>query len=203
MMGIRFYCPNGHKLNVKAHLAGRRGICPYCGTRLLIPLKSTRPSSKEDAEKKQGTAPNSQAFVPDSQVFGFDSQAIAPNSIGNLNDYSAFFDDKEQSGNVADAESLTIDFVAIDEENGENDEETAEQSETAKSIYESALDDPNAVWYVQLPDGQRFGPATSPILQSWIAEKRISPNMLVWREDWNNWVDASLVFPEIKEMFQK
>jgi len=195
-MGIRFYCPNGHKLNVKAHLAGRRGICPYCGTRLLIPLKSTRSSSKEDAGKKEGLAPD-QAFV-------LDSQTVAPNSSGNLNDYRVFFDDKEQQNeNAAATESLAIDFIAIDEENGENDEETAEQSETAKSIYESALDDPNAVWYVQLPDGQRFGPATSPILKSWIAEKRISPNMLVWREDWNNWVDASLVFPEIKEMFQK
>ena len=46
-MGIRFYCPNGHKLNVKAFQAGRQGICPYCGTSVQIPLESTRPSSKE------------------------------------------------------------------------------------------------------------------------------------------------------------
>ena len=30
-MGIRFFCPNGHKLNVKEFQAGRRGICPFCG----------------------------------------------------------------------------------------------------------------------------------------------------------------------------
>ncbi len=46
-MGIRFYCPNGHKLNVKEFQAGRRGICPYCGAKVRIPLESTRPSSKE------------------------------------------------------------------------------------------------------------------------------------------------------------
>jgi len=46
-MGIRFYCPNGHKLNVKAFQAGRRGICPYCGVSVLIPLESTRPPSKQ------------------------------------------------------------------------------------------------------------------------------------------------------------
>jgi hypothetical protein len=46
-MGIRFYCPNGHKLNVKAFQAGRQGICPYCGVSVQIPLESTRPSSKE------------------------------------------------------------------------------------------------------------------------------------------------------------
>ncbi len=36
-MGIRFACPNGHKLNVKEHLAGKRGICPSCGAKFLIP----------------------------------------------------------------------------------------------------------------------------------------------------------------------
>jgi hypothetical protein len=40
-MGIRFLCPNGHKLNVKSFLAGRRGICPHCGERFYIPNQST------------------------------------------------------------------------------------------------------------------------------------------------------------------
>ena len=41
-MGIKFFCPNGHKLNVKAFLAGKRGICPDCGVKFSIPLESTR-----------------------------------------------------------------------------------------------------------------------------------------------------------------
>jgi hypothetical protein len=36
-MGIRFSCPNGHKLNVKDHLAGKRGVCPACGAKFVIP----------------------------------------------------------------------------------------------------------------------------------------------------------------------
>lgn len=36
-MGIRFTCPNGHKLHVKAFLAGKRGVCPQCGAKILIP----------------------------------------------------------------------------------------------------------------------------------------------------------------------
>jgi hypothetical protein len=39
-MGIRFLCPNGHKLNVKADLAGRRAICPTCGAKLVVPSVS-------------------------------------------------------------------------------------------------------------------------------------------------------------------
>ena len=40
-MGIRFLCPNGHKLNVKADLAGKRASCPECGAKLVIPSAST------------------------------------------------------------------------------------------------------------------------------------------------------------------
>jgi hypothetical protein len=39
-MGIRFLCPNGHKLHVKSFLAGRRGICPQCGERFYVPTQS-------------------------------------------------------------------------------------------------------------------------------------------------------------------
>ncbi|MDR1491549.1 MAG: DUF4339 domain-containing protein [Planctomycetaceae bacterium] len=183
-MGIRFYCPNGHKLNVKSHLAGRRGICPYCGTRLLIPLKSTRPSTKEENEMKHG---------------------LAANNGGNLNEFPVFFDDRESNVKNATPEPQSIDFTAIDDDNdndvGGANSMIANQSETAKSMFETALDDPNAVWYIQLPDGQRFGPATSPIIKTWIVEKRISPSMLVWREGWKDWVEAGIAFPEVKQIF--
>lgn len=36
-MGIRFHCPNGHRLNVKSELAGKKAICPDCGARLVVP----------------------------------------------------------------------------------------------------------------------------------------------------------------------
>lgn len=39
-MGIRFLCPNGHRLNVKSHLAGMRGICPDCDARFIIPAEN-------------------------------------------------------------------------------------------------------------------------------------------------------------------
>lgn len=39
-MGIRFSCPNGHKLNVKTFLAGKRAICPDCGAKVIVPNES-------------------------------------------------------------------------------------------------------------------------------------------------------------------
>jgi len=39
-MGIRFECPNGHRLHVKQFLAGKRGICPECDARFIVPAAS-------------------------------------------------------------------------------------------------------------------------------------------------------------------
>ncbi|HEY1786473.1 MAG TPA: hypothetical protein VGG30_13015 [Pirellulales bacterium] len=39
-MGIKFTCPNGHKLNVKPFLAGKRAVCPKCGVKMRIPMES-------------------------------------------------------------------------------------------------------------------------------------------------------------------
>jgi hypothetical protein len=50
-MGIKFHCPNGHKLNVKAFLAGKRGICPKCGTKMLIPTASEPGLVDSDVEE--------------------------------------------------------------------------------------------------------------------------------------------------------
>jgi hypothetical protein len=36
-MGIRLHCPNGHKVHVKSFLAGKRGVCPQCGSKFDIP----------------------------------------------------------------------------------------------------------------------------------------------------------------------
>ncbi|MDA1051340.1 MAG: DUF4339 domain-containing protein [Planctomycetota bacterium] len=58
-MGIRFYCPDcGRRLNIKAFLAGKRGICPHCDSRVLIPLESQLPP---DAPKHRPTTVGSPA----------------------------------------------------------------------------------------------------------------------------------------------
>ncbi len=45
-MGIRVVCPNGHKLNVKSFLAGKRGVCPHCGAKFDIPAKKADSSEE-------------------------------------------------------------------------------------------------------------------------------------------------------------
>lgn len=61
-MGIKFRCPNGHKLNVKNHQAGKKGYCPKCKSQVNIPLKSTRKGKAErEAER---LAAEGQVAVP-------------------------------------------------------------------------------------------------------------------------------------------
>lgn len=36
-MGIRFHCPNGHKIHVKAEYAGKKAKCPHCSVKLVVP----------------------------------------------------------------------------------------------------------------------------------------------------------------------
>ena len=137
-MGIRFYCPNGHKLNVKEFQAGLKGICPYCGVKIQIPTESTRPSSKAEKEAPAGDVPAAQ-------------QAAPP------------------------------------------DKPPPEAAEPADPLVEAG----DAVWYVRPPGGGQFGPAGPDVMKTWIAEGRVSPDCLVWREGWGDWREASQVFPPL------
>lgn len=55
-MGIRFECPNGHKLHVKSFLAGKRGICPDCGAKFVIPAGSNGHEVPERVQSAVGAA---------------------------------------------------------------------------------------------------------------------------------------------------
>ena len=49
-MGIKFVCPNGHKLNVKSFLEGKRAICPKCGARVVVPSQESLPADAGGTE---------------------------------------------------------------------------------------------------------------------------------------------------------
>ena len=57
-MGVRFECPAGHKLHVKTELAGKRGICPECGAKFIVPS-----FSGERVAEDNGAATNSTVMV--------------------------------------------------------------------------------------------------------------------------------------------
>lgn len=147
-MGIRFYCPNGHKMNVKDFQAGKTGICPVCDVKMPIPLESTRPSSRQE----QSPSPTTITQQPPIPV------------LPNLNTES------DSSAAMVFSTSPEADPLA----------------ETA-----------NVVWYVRPFGGGQFGPATTDVFRDWLAEGRLSPDSLVWREGWSVWKEAGEVFPQL------
>lgn len=59
-MGVRFQCPQGHKLHVKAELAGKRGVCPECGVRFIVPSFS---GGRAEVAGGAATAPSGDSIV--------------------------------------------------------------------------------------------------------------------------------------------
>lgn len=221
-MGIRFYCPNGHKLHVKAFQAGMRGICPYCGAKVQIPLQSTRVSTKlqraqrrqlagdravrQAAESERCDEPDSQRdpipSSPTSQPFEFgltNESSPANNSQAEPGSgYRSFpspLTEEEVGVSLVSAQNVTVppDTVAAANSTQSGSEGGAFSSEPGDTD-DAALANVDTVWYVRPPSGGQFGPATGDIMRQWLQEGRITPDTLVWREGWRDWREARGVF---------
>jgi GYF domain 2 len=181
-MGIRFYCPNGHKLHVKAFQAGERGICPHCGVSLQIPGQSTRASSRDLRVRRDAPA----------AAKGSDTVTLIENDI---NDSGGPGPAAAAAGNAAPAPASRQPSPPIV---AEGSVPPPSSVPTAPGAQEDPLAGPEeVVWYVRVPSGGQFGPATPEIMRGWIAEGRVSPDSLVWREGWRDWREAAQVFPQL------
>lgn len=81
-MGIVAFCPQGHRVKVKDHLAGRKGICPECGTSFRIPRESQAappaPAAGPAAMPSPGPdAPLSAGGLPLARVVSLDGELAA------------------------------------------------------------------------------------------------------------------------------
>lgn len=169
-MGIRFHCSEcGHKMNVKAFLAGRKGLCPYCGASIRIPTESTRPAS-------QPTDPPSPEREP---------RPTDPRSAAS-------------PGAEGGAVSTPVPASTPQALSGHGTPSPPAPSPPAASAATDPLaESPDAAWYVRPPAGGQYGPATGPVMQTWIDEGRVSPDCLVWREGWRDWQEARSVLPQL------
>lgn len=183
-MGIKFLCPHGHKLNVKSFLAGKKGVCPECGERFLIPLESTPQqrvvslgaiggnASAADAATHAGAA---HAHPAASMTVATATAAAtwpASNDHGPTTYPSPLPAPVSPSTHVAHAAPIVVRPDPLEEA-------------------------PQATWYVRPPTGGQFGPAKGDLLKRWIAEGRVSADSLVWREGWAEWQTAGGLLPGV------
>lgn len=162
-MGIRFFCPNGHRLHVKAFLAGKRGYCPKCGTKLLIPESSAAALPRTDSASKDQAAD----LLPGARE-STSGAAAGPATTGP----------QAESPSQPDAQPV------------EHERMQSRQPILESPIQtDGPLDD--ALWYVRPPSGGQYGPATRKEIDRWSGEGRIPGESLVWREGWAEWRTAA------------
>lgn len=210
-MGIRCHCPNGHRLNLKTFLAGRRGICPYCGVSFQIPLESSPSASKRAKRPRQPASPDAAgapSAAPDrASLAGSPVQAPArpapaapgpqsapvsiPPSFPAAPSLSAGAPLPELpstptfGGPAGGLGAASGDVVEL--------EPPAPPTTTPDPLAQAA----NVVWYVRPASGGQFGPATGDVMRTWLQEGRIGPDSLVWREGWRDWQQAADAFPQL------
>ncbi|MGQ9761860.1 MAG: GYF domain-containing protein [Thermogutta sp.] len=218
-MGIRFYCPNGHKLHVKAFQAGMRGICPYCGAKVLIPLHSTRPSTKElkarRAAEPARSGPEHERANSAAETKKAAGDSHLKESLGALADGTetremletpAMSEGQSPAADIeirgpslpepGPLEELPSDFEEIqlsDAYSAGGEEASASQDE--EQTVSDPLAEKDVVWYVRPPAGGQYGPAAPEVVRTWFAEGRVTPDSYVWREGWRDWKLARDVFP--------
>ncbi len=190
-MGIRFYCPSGHKLNVKEFQAGRKGICPRCGAKIQIPTESTRTSTrKHRAERHPGTQAVTQtAALPEQVVVGPPTPATAEQwapAGGTL-----------VQPTPAAGEATPSAAAPIEPPKSPTTASAATTSSASADMPDPLAEAGDVVWYVRPSSGGQFGPAVREVMRGWIEEGRVGADSLVWREGWRDWREASDVFPSL------
>ena len=160
-MGIRFLCPNGHKLNVKAYLAGERGICPQCDAKFLVPSESGG----------QATA------ISEAEISAAAKPEPAPAATST-----------QQSASIhqpASAPAQTPEVAAASPTETVPPPPPTSPHSPVPSPPEPAA--PEEVWYVRTADGQQYGPAHTELMRQWVAEGRVTVDCHAWRTGWPEW----------------
>jgi hypothetical protein len=206
-MGIRFYCPNGHRLNVKNFLAGRRGICPSCDARFRIPLESqisanaprARPGNEAPERSYSGVAVTATAAA---LMASGESAVTDCEPPRTMNDVS--YRPGSPAAKVSPPAAVSpVAVLPAGASPPATSPAATSPAVTSPAVTSPAVTSPavgeggEGVWYVRPPTGGQYGPAQDELFRGWMEEGRVSADSLVWREGWSDWQTASDVFPEL------
>lgn len=187
-MGIVAFCPQGHRVKVKDQLAGRKGICPTCGTRFRIPPAAAVP-------------PAAPAPLPVATIISLDAAIAArlpralplnaPAVAAGLTPAAA----PATASVVAPVMADTAATAAVDAAD-DSDMFAEEAEEHEPRMHPVIAERPDLAWCLALPGGTASEPLTSDALQAWLDARRATGAELVWRADWPDWRPIARVFPE-------
>lgn len=221
-MGIRTNCPQcGHKLNLKAHLAGKIGVCPQCQAKFRIPelpagsspdgsdielppsiqpVQQQAPAAAPATPAKPAGAQAAQAptqatvqSVTSPQQAQASATAAAPNTAVPAAT-SVQGTPQVTPAQAAPAQASATPVQAVAPAGVVAQQVTPVAAQQAPDVFSEA---PEAVWYVRPPSGGQYGPAKSDVMRGWLQEGRVTADSLVWREGWADWKRADATFPNL------
>lgn len=179
-MGIVSFCPRGHRMKVKDHLAGKKGICPTCGERFRIPLATPTAGRASAAAglpeaRLVSLEPGAAATLPEVLMLAESgspaptrvlppTRAPAPNGPERV--------DVDPAMTVAPA--------------------TDDSGDVPAAIAEAA----EASWCIAVPGGTASAAMSGPALLAWLLSGQATGGELVWRSDWSDWQPLARVFPD-------
>lgn len=211
-MGIKFRCPNGHKLNVKSFLAGKKGICPHCGTRMRIPADAENGVAEQDDSDDEDSVVESvggaavavasapvKVIAENSTIEPVLVKAIsAAPSIKPIPVSTPTITPVKVAASAPAASSPAIKPAAATPVISKPAvPEPIPAKPPAPTTVDAIAEAPSAEWLVIPPSGGQYGPASGEIMRKWLAEGRVSADSYVWRTGWSDWKTAAAVFPQL------
>lgn len=207
-MGIRFKCPQGHKINVKAFLAGKRAFCPECGAKVVVPFESeTSPtlSAMPAAAPALGAVNGANGTATATRPAATSGLSAAPIAAAPVIEATPSPSIIPAAASPAPVSAQPTTPLASPSFNANLAAAAAIVS--APAIPASPIapptgpdpiaEAPHAVWYVRPRSGGQFGPAPGDIFRQWIAQRRVTADSLVWRDGWSDWRVAGEVLPQL------
>lgn len=172
-MGIRFLCPNGHKLNVKAFLAGERGICPQCDAKFLVPAASGgQVAAIAEEANPDVTAGHDLPLQSGSAQTGSTASGSTQPKPG-----------QPEPAHPEPAHPEPPQYIS----QAPPPMPVAAAPPPVPSAAPSTAPAPAEVWYVRTAAGDQFGPASTEVMRGWVAEGRVAADCWAWRTGWPDW----------------
>jgi len=199
-MGIKFHCPNGHKMHVKSFLAGKKGICPKCGVRIEIPLVS-------DADVPQASARAPDALEPDTAITApapIEAKRSRPPAFGlDLSGLAAAPSAAKRQGIAGQSETPEAPLELEEELDLDSPDDLSILSpEPPPSAPLLPAAKSGAPWYASLAGGTTVGPMSAGAVLQGLKQGQFSTNSLVWRDGWSQWQPLGSVLSQMNPTAQ-
>jgi len=190
-MGIVCHCPNGHRVKVKDHQAGKRGLCPTCGATFSIPAADgVEPHGSREAENNPGSMPDQPQlplarFVP-----------LEPSTVATLPRAMPFGAARATAAAAAAAAHESLESYAETMPLGADPLAAGPADAAPSQLHPAIADRPDLSWRIAYPGGEPSEPVEAMTMQEWLAGGQAEGTELVWRADWTEWLPVRAVFPE-------